>query len=215
MQAVSEAGIEILKPGRLSYGEGLRLQEQLRDERREGHIGDTVLLLEHPDVITFGRGARPGNSSPDDQLKAAGYEVYHVNRGGDVTWHGPGQLIGYPILDLEHRGADVHVYLRELEGVLIDTLADFRLNARRREDYAGVWMDENRKIASIGVGVRGWFTMHGFALNVCCNLSRFDAIIPCGLQGVQMTSMEVELGRSVGLAEVEERIEFHLRKCFA
>ncbi|MCP4004106.1 MAG: lipoyl(octanoyl) transferase LipB [bacterium] len=215
MQAVSEAGIEILKPGRLSYGEGLRLQEQLRGERREGHIGDTVLLLEHPDVITFGRGARPGNSSPDDQLKAAGYEVYHVNRGGDVTWHGPGQLIGYPILDLEHRGADVHIYLRELEGVLIDTLADFRLNARRREGYAGVWMDENRKIASIGVGVRGWLTMHGFALNVCCNLSRFDAIIPCGLQGVQMTSMEVELGRSVRLAEVEERIEFHLRKCFA
>ena len=201
--------------GLVSYGEALELQRRLRQARMEERLPDTVLLLEHPDVITFGRSARPENAPlSDEALRKAGYEVHRVNRGGDVTYHGPGQLVGYPILDLSKRGQDVHRYLRQLEGVLIDTLADFGLAARRREGYAGVWLDERLKIASIGVGLRRWTTMHGFALNVCCDLSRFDAIIACGLPGVQMTSMQESLGREVALGAVRGRVEAHLRKSF-
>ncbi len=201
--------------GLVSYGEALELQRRLRQARMEERLPDTVLLLEHPDVITFGRSARPENAPlSDEALRKAGYEVHRVNRGGDVTYHGPGQLVGYPILDLSKRGQDVHRYLRQLEGVLIDTLADFGLAASRREGYAGVWLDERLKIASIGVGLRRWTTMHGFALNVCCDLSRFDAIIACGLRGVQMTSMQESLGREVDLGAVRRRVEAHLRKSF-
>jgi lipoate-protein ligase B len=174
---------------------------------------DTVLLCQHPDVITFGRSARAENAPPDDVLREVGYEVFRVNRGGDVTYHGPGQLVGYPILDLEPRGADVHVYLRALEGVLIETLSDFGIASRRREGYTGVWLDERRKIASIGVGIRRWVTMHGFALNVSCDLARFAPIIACGLEGIEMTSME-ELVGPVELEAVLSRVEVHLRKAF-
>ncbi len=199
----------------MAYADALELQTDLRAAREEGQIGDTVLLLEHPDVITFGRSAKPGTALLDDEaLETAGYEVYRVNRGGDVTWHGPGQLVGYPILDLGAR-RDVHAYLRTLEGVLIDALADFGIEAIRREGYAGVWLDEGRKIASIGVGLRRWLTMHGFALNVCCDLRRFSAIIPCGLGGIEMTSMSEELGRRLELSDVAQRVEFQLRKAFA
>ena len=217
MTAASEASrLEIRELGRVPYAEALALQERLRDARLDGRGRDTVLLLEHPDVITFGRGARSRNARlSDEALRAAGYQVVCVNRGGDVTWHGPGQLIGYPILDLERHGRDVHLYLRQLEGVLIDTLADFGIPARRRDGYAGVWLDESHKIASIGVGMRRWVTLHGFALCVSCDLSRFDAIVPCGLAGVEMTSMERVLGRPVALAEVCERAAAHLRKAFA
>ena len=202
--------------GRVPYGEALALQAELRDARLAGRVGDTVLLLEHPDVITFGRGAKPENAPLGDaELRAAGYEVYRIPRGGNATWHGPGQLVGYPILDLSDRGADVHVYLRRLEGVLVDALADFGIAAGRREGYAGVWLDERRKIASIGVGVRRWVTSHGFALNVCCDLKRFEAIVPCGLQGVEMTSMSRVLGRAVDLPPVRERVAAQLRKAFA
>ncbi len=199
----------------MAYADALELQTDLRAAREEGQIGDTVLLLEHPDVITFGRSAKPGTALLDDEaLETAGYEVYRVNRGGDVTWHGPGQLVGYPILDLGAR-RDVHAYLRTLEGVLIDALADFGIEAIRREGYAGVWLDEGRKIASIGVGLRRWLTMHGFALNVCCDLRRCSAIIPCGLGCIEMTSMSEELGRRLELSDVAQRVEFQLRKAFA
>ena len=201
--------------GRVPYGEALALQAELRDARLAGRVGDTVLLLEHPDVITFGRGAKPENAPLGDaELRAAGYEVYRIPRGGNATWHGPGQLVGYPILDLSDRGADVHVYLRRLEGVLVDALADFGIAAGRREGYAGVWLDERRKIASIGVGLRRWVTIHGFALNVCCDLSRFDAIVPCGLRGVEMTSMAALLGRDVALGSVADRVEAAFGKVF-
>jgi len=217
MDTASEANALVVQHlGRLPYGEALELQQRLRQARLEHEISDTVLLLEHPDVITFGRSSKPGNAPiSDDELRRAGYDVHHVNRGGDVTYHGPGQLVGYPILDLSRRGADVHVYLRQLEGVLIDTLADFGIAAGRREGYAGVWLAALHKIASIGVGLRRWTTMHGFALNVSCDLSRFDAIIPCGLRGIEMTSMRAVLGREIELAEVRERVETHLRKRFS
>jgi lipoate-protein ligase B len=201
--------------GRVPYAEALELQEALRGERAADRIPDTVLLLEHPDVITFGRSARPGTALlPEAQLRAAGYDVFRVNRGGDVTWHGPGQLVGYPILDLSAHGRDVHRYLRDLEGALIGALGDFGLEARRRPGFTGVWLDEFRKIASIGVGVRQWLTMHGFALNVCCDLKRFAAIVPCGLVGIQMVSLSSVLGRRVELAEAAARVEARLRATF-
>ena len=203
--------LDVRQLGRVPYGDALGLQNELRQARAEGRVGDTILLLEHPDVVTFGRTAL----LDEDGLRAAGYEVFRVIRGGDVTWHGPGQLVGYPILDLAPRQRDVHAYLRRLEGVLIDALADYGVDAVRRDGYAGVWLDDRRKIASIGVGVRSWLTMHGFALNVCCDLERFAAITPCGLEGIEMTSMSRELGRPVELDAVAARVELHLRKAFA
>jgi lipoate-protein ligase B len=218
MSRTAAAGPEDLHVQRLGlvrYAEALELQTELRDRRLAGEVGDTVLLLEHPDVVTFGRGASGEHARlSDEQLRARGYDVERVNRGGDVTWHGPGQLIGYPILDLAKRGRDVHVYLRELEGVLIDALADFGIAARRRDGYTGVWLDEASKIASIGVGVRRWVTLHGFALNVDCDLERFDVIVACGLTGVRMTSMREQLG-AVDRASVTDRVESHLRKRLA
>jgi lipoate-protein ligase B len=200
--------------GRVPYAEAWATQETLRQERIEGRRPDTVLLLEHPDVITFGRGADERNALLDEaRLREAGYDVFRVNRGGDVTYHGPGQLVGYPILDLDRRGRDVHRYLRELEGVLIDTLADFEIAGCRRPGYTGVWLDERRKIASIGVGVRRWVTLHGFALNISGDLSRFDVIVACGLPGVEMTSISALRG-PLAMQEVEARVEVHLRKAF-
>ncbi len=208
-------GLEVRRLGRVGYGAALELQTRLRDERLAGRIGDTALLLEHPDVITFGRRVRERNAFfSDEELRRRGYEVQRVNRGGDVTYHGPGQIVGYPILDLSARGRDVHGYLRQLEGVLIDTLADFGIASGRREGYTGVWLDERRKIASIGVGLRRWVTMHGFALNVDCDLGRFDAIVACGLRDVEMTSLRA-LGSGAERPAIEERLEFQLRKAFA
>jgi lipoyl(octanoyl) transferase len=212
--ALEPRELHIRHLGRVPYAEGLALQERLRDDHLAGKGADTVLLLEHPDVITFGRASSPTNAPSDAALHASGYTVYRVNRGGDVTYHGPGQLVGYPILDLEPRGRDVHVYLRTLERVLIDTLADFGIAARSREGYTGVWLDQRRKVASIGVGLRRWITMHGFALNVSCDLSRFSPIVACGLRGVEMTSMERLVG-PLEAAAVVERVEDHLRKAFA
>lgn len=206
---------QIRRLGCVAYGEALTLQQRLRDALLEGAGEETVLLLEHPDTITFGRAARAGTARLSDaDLQAAGYDIHRVNRGGDVTYHGPGQLVGYPILDLSRRGSDVHVYLRQLEGVLIEVLADFGLCGIRREGYAGVWLDDRHKIASIGVGLRRWVTSHGFALNVCCDLERFDVIIPCGLEDVRMASMRGVLERDVDLAAVTDQVEAQLRKAF-
>jgi lipoate-protein ligase B len=210
------AHLEVRRLGNVSYSEALALQEELRDRRGAGAIPDTVLLLEHPDVITFGRSAREGHVRlGEDELRREGYEVFRVNRGGDVTWHGPGQLVGYPILDLEARGRDVHRYLRDLEAALIAALGDLGIAAIRREGFAGVWLDPRRKIASIGVGVRHWLTIHGFALNVCCDLGRFGAIVPCGLPGVEMVSVSSVLGRHVPLPDAADRVEARLREVFA
>lgn len=200
--------------GRVSYGEAWRRQEALRAARIEGQAPDTLLLLEHPDVITFGRSARPGSARIDDAaLRSRGYEVFRVDRGGDVTWHGPGQLVGYPILDLTDRGRDLHVYLRTLEASLISVLGEFGIPALRREGYTGVWLDWRRKIASIGVGVRRWVTLHGFALNVNPDLDRFSVIVPCGLEDVKMTSMQ-EVTGDIRIAEVEVRVDAAFREVF-
>ncbi len=207
--------LEIRRLGRVAYDEALALQERLRDSRIAGEIPDTLLLLEHPDVITLGTGASGAflRLSGED-LERRGYAVRRTNRGGEVTWHGPGQLVGYPIVDLAARDRDLHRYLRALEDVLIGALADLGVSAGRRDGYTGVWLDARRKIASIGVGVRRWVTMHGFALNVCCDLSRFEAIVPCGIPDVRMARVcDLREGADLGL--VLTAVEARFRKVFA
>ncbi len=171
----------------VDYPTALGWQDGLVAQRCDGEGDDVLLLLEHPPVITLGRGARGRNV-----LDSEGLPVYRVRRGGDVTFHGPGQLVGYPIIDLKRHGRDVHAYIRKLEQVLISVLASFAVVARRRDGLTGVWVKE-AKIASIGIGVRRWITSHGFALNVNPDLAFFRRIVPCGLSGVRMTSM-VECG---------------------
>ncbi|MDW7645016.1 MAG: lipoyl(octanoyl) transferase LipB [Desulfuromonadales bacterium] len=194
-----------LRPGRVSYRQGLAIQEQLLLARREGRE-DILLLLEHPPVITLGRRGQDAHLlTVRAELERMGLEVIHTGRGGDVTYHGPGQVIGYPIVDLQPLNRDLHLYLRHLEEVLIGTLASFRIAGRRLEGKTGVWVGE-KKIASIGVGVRQWVTWHGFALNVSDQTAGFAHIVPCGLTGVAMTSMEELLGHRITLTEVEEQL---------
>jgi lipoate-protein ligase B len=182
------------------YGEALALQERCAAERRAGAGPDRILLLEHPPVVTLGRSSREENLlASRAELAARGVEVHAIARGGDVTWHGPGQLVGYPILDLAASGRrDVHRYLRDLEAGLREALSALGVAARAQPGMTGVFAaggeGRPRKLASIGVGVRGWITRHGFALNVAPDLSAFDCIVPCGLSQVEMTSVARELG---------------------
>ena len=179
--------------GRVEYQQGVALQDRLVEERRAGKITDQLLLLEHDPVYTIGR-------TPDQtSLRGATHlphPVVQTNRGGQATYHGPGQLVGYPILDLRNHGQDLHKYLRGIEEMLIGVCGDFGIAARRREGLTGTWVAD-RKIASIGVGVRHWISMHGFALNVCGDLTPFYEITPCGIEGVAMTSLEKESGKRI------------------
>jgi lipoyl(octanoyl) transferase len=183
--------------GRRSYTPVLELQRELARQRLSGELGDDVLLLvEHEPVVTLGRGTRPG-SLPLAPLELArrGVEVHEVERGGDVTYHGPGQLVGYPIFDLRHHREDLHWYLRTLEAALVSALDTLGIPAGTVPGLTGVWT-RDRKIASIGIHVKQWVTLHGFALNVSTELSYFDLIVPCGIPDVVMTSVAVELGRT-------------------
>jgi lipoate-protein ligase B len=196
--------------GRRPYAEVLELQRDLRRRRIEGELGEDVLLLvEHPPVITLGRGTRP-SSLPiaPAELERRGVEVFEVERGGDVTFHGPGQLVGYPILDLRGHRQDLHWYLRSLEDVLIQALGALGIEADRNPGLTGVWT-AGRKIASIGIHVKQWVTLHGFALNVTTDLDPFDLIVPCGIRQVVMTSVAAELLRADSeslMAEVRGRV---------
>lgn len=184
----------VVNLGQREYGDVLTLQRALCQSRLHGEADtDVLLMVEHPDVITLGRGTQP-SSLPHgpSALRQLGYEVHDIERGGDVTYHGPGQLVGYPVLDLRHYRQDLHWYLRQLEAVLIDALATFDVAGERVEGSTGVWTN-GRKIASIGIHVKQWVTFHGFALNVTTDLSRFDSIVPCGIDGVVMTSIAHEL----------------------
>lgn len=190
--------------GRMSFADALALQEQLvADKRRDHSLGDGLLLLEHDPVYTIGR--TPNQSSLRGAARLP-HPLFPINRGGQATYHGPGQLIGYPIIDLRNCGQDLHRYLRWLEDLLVETLAELGLSATTRSGLTGVWV-ENRKIASIGVGVRHWITMHGFALNVCGDLSPFNQIVPCGIANVTMTSIEKETGAAHTPAELASRVE--------
>ena len=188
--------------GRIGYAEGLAIQERhLQNCLATGE--ERILLLEHEPVYTIGRLLNKSSLGEVSQLP---HPVYETNRGGQATYHGPGQLVGYLILDLRKRGRDLHVYMRTIEAILIDLLGRFGIDASRIEGKTGVWV-QNRKIASIGVGVKKWITMHGFALNVARDMTGFAAITPCGIVGVQMTAMSLEIGRDVSLDEVRGEIE--------
>jgi lipoyl(octanoyl) transferase len=179
----------------MGYDEALEIQRSLAQARIDGGLErDTLLVVEHPRVITLGRSSKPQHlSAPRDVLESAGVEVHEIERGGDVTFHGPGQLVGYPIFDLSEHRQDVHWFLRQIESALIHALDTVGVPAERREGYTGVWTG-GRKIASIGIHVKQWVTWHGFALNVTTDLSYFDLIVPCGIQDVVMTSVQRELG---------------------
>ncbi|MDP3851832.1 MAG: lipoyl(octanoyl) transferase LipB [Luteolibacter sp.] len=192
----------------VSYEEGLRLQKSYVDAILAGTGGETILLLEHDPVYTIGR-LRDQSSLRD--ATSLPHPVFETNRGGQATYHGPGQLVGYPILDLNPRGRDLHEHLRKLEEALIRACSAFGVVAARREGLTGVWV-ENRKLASIGVGVRKWISMHGFAINITReSLPPFIAITPCGLDGVSMTSLESEAGREISMKEVAALVEKELR----
>jgi lipoyl(octanoyl) transferase len=182
-----------IRLGTVPYLNALELQRDLARRRITGEIDeDVLLLLEHPPVVTLGRTAKEAHivSSPE-RLRARGVEVHEVERGGDVTFHGPGQLVGYPIFDLKRHRKDLHWYLRQVEEALIAALGNAGISAERNSGYTGVWT-QGRKIASIGVHARDWVTWHGFALNVTTDLSYFDLIVPCGIPQVQMTSVSRE-----------------------
>ena len=198
--------------GRVDYGTALDLQRRLVAERKEGAIPDQLLLLEHPHVITLGRNGHLQNLLAGEEiLRRAGISFYPTDRGGDITYHGPGQLVGYPIIDLREWKRDVGAYVRGVEQAIIDTLADFGIAAGRIPKLTGVWVGE-RKIAAIGVHISRWVTSHGFALNVTTDLSYFQYIVPCGLTK-PVTSM-AQLGTTTDLTEVSRSLAAHFGRVF-
>ena len=201
-------------PGLVPYAEAWDLQGELVTLRKRDEIPDTLLLLEHPPVFTVGRAARDASNlgAGEAYLRSLGAEVFWSDRGGDATFHGPGQLVGYPILRLRDR--DTHGYLRRLEGIIIGALGDYGLEGWHHPDYTGVWVGE-RKISAIGVKFSsGWITSHGFALNVSTDLSWFDRITPCGIREYGVTSLVRELGREVPMADVEQKVVERFREKF-
>jgi lipoate-protein ligase B len=185
--------------GTRDFGEVWALQREMVAARQRDEIPDTLILVEHPNVITLGRG-----SHRENLIATGDMPIFEIERGGDVTYHGPGQLVGYPIFLLRQSERDLHLYLRNLEEALIQTAEEVGLAAGRRESWTGVWnRDADRKLASIGVAVKRWVTLHGFALNVATDLGRFAAINPCGLEANVMASLTSLLGRAVTLGEVK------------
>lgn len=203
MSDASSRELWVERLGVVPYASALELQRGIARQRIDGSVPeDVLLLLEHPPVVTLGRSSKEKHllASPE-LLRTRGVELFEVERGGDVTFHGPGQLVGYPIIDLKRHKRDLHWYLRQVEEALIVALGAFGIEAERNPGYTGVWT-AGRKIASIGVHARDWVTWHGFALNVCTDLKFFDLIVPCGIQAVTMTSVSRELGRHVSVGEV-------------
>jgi lipoyl(octanoyl) transferase len=202
--------IEVRRLGQTPYAHALALQRSLVEDRRVGRIGDVLLLVEHPPVLTVGVRGDGGRShilASPDALAARGIEVHETGRGGDVTYHGPGQIVGYPIIDLKPDRCDVHGYLRDLEEVLIRVAADFGIRATRVPGLTGVWVGE-RKLAAMGVRISRWITSHGFALNVAPNLEDFDLIVPCGIADRGVTSL-ARLGCTATRSDVEDHIVRH------
>jgi lipoyl(octanoyl) transferase len=202
--------------GRVPYAEALALQRSLVEDRRAGRITDTLLLVEHPHVLTLGVRGDGGRShilATDEALASRGIDIHETGRGGDITYHGPGQVVGYPIIDLSPDRRDVHRYVRDLETVLIGVAADYGIDAGRVEGLTGVWVGDE-KLAAIGVRIARWITSHGFALNVNTDLEYFGLIVPCGISGRGVTSLARLLGRRVQTSEVEIRIIEHFIKTF-
>jgi lipoate-protein ligase B len=207
---------KVYRLGLVPYRKALELQLFLLEKRQKREIEDVLLLLEHPPTFTTGRGGKSEHLlKTPEELKKQGIHFEVISRGGDITYHGPGQLVGYPILDLNKFKRDIHLYLRNLEEMIILALFDFKIKAERIEGLTGVWVGKE-KIASIGVGVKRWITYHGFALNVNTDLSYFDMIVPCGIKGIRITSMEKLLEKKEGLEmeEVEKSIINAFSKVF-
>ncbi|CAM1373291.1 lipoyl(octanoyl) transferase LipB [Tenacibaculum xiamenense] len=195
------------------------LKKERRNTGKEINTPNYFLFVEHPHVYTLGKSGDLSNLLlNEDQLKEKGATFYKINRGGDITYHGPGQIVGYPILDLENFFTDIHKYLRLLEETIILTLAEYGIKGERSAGETGVWLDVGtpfaRKICAMGIRASRWVTMHGFALNVNADLGYFDNIIPCGIRGKAVTSMHVELGRNVDEEEVKEKILKHFKELF-
>lgn len=213
------APLHIRYLGRLPYHQAWELQKTLVDQRLAGDIPDTLLLLEHDPVITLGRSGKRDSLLVDgDELSRRGIELVHSDRGGDITWHGPGQIIGYAILDLRDGHRDVRRFVQGLEQTVIDTCAEHGLTAERLDGAPGVWLRDaprgDRKVAAIGARFTRWITHHGFALNVNPNLEGFRLIVPCGLHGKDVTSLEAELGHKVPMGAVMERLAHHFAQVF-
>lgn len=212
MATVDGRRFDVRRLGRVSYEDGLALQAELVEARKAGAIGDTLLLLEHPPVITLGVKTRQGPThivASAATLADQGVTVHETGRGGDVTYHGPGQLVGYPIFDLNPDRRDVHRYVRDIEAVLIRAAASFGIEARRVEGLTGVWVGpegREEKLAAIGVRISRWITSHGFALNVTTNLDHFKLIVPCGIVDRGVTSLEKLLGRAVTMDEAQDAV---------
>lgn len=201
--------------GRTPYAEALALQQSLHEARKQNEVTDTLLLLEHPHVITLGRAANRANILADEQMRAAKQvELFETGRGGDVTYHGPGQLVGYPIINLAPDRQDVRRYVRDIQEVLVRTARDFGVEAEPRGgEYVGVWVGDE-KLAAIGIRISRWVTMHGFAFNVTTNLDYFNLIVPCGIADHGVTSLEKILGEKIALEAVAESAVHHFGDVF-
>jgi lipoate-protein ligase B len=209
-----KGSIETVDWGRTEYENAFERQKTLVNLRRSNQVPDTLVFTEHAPVYTIGlrKGADQHLIWSEAQLKSQGITVIHSNRGGDITYHGPGQIVGYPILSLQER-RDLHAYLRDLEEVVIRTLSTFGLQTARRKDKTGIWLGE-RKICAIGVAVRSWVTYHGFALNVSPDMNHFSGIVPCGITDGTVTSMQAELGGTIDLDVVKARLAVEFQKVF-
>jgi lipoyl(octanoyl) transferase len=208
--------LEVRRLGRVPYGEAAELQKQLVEERRTGVVPDTLLLLEHPHVVTRGVKAKQVTANlrvTEDELTTRHVELIDSGRGGDITYHGPGQLVGYPILDLRPDRCSVHGYVHDLEEVIIRVARDFGVEAERIEKLSGVWVGD-RKLAAIGIRISRWITSHGFALNVGTDLSFFDLIVPCGITGKSVTSLAQLLGHTPPMEDVETRVVTRFAEVF-
>lgn len=209
--------IEVRRLGRIPYADALALQRSLVEDRRAGRIDDLLLFVEHPHVLTLGVRGDGGRShilTTPDVLGSRGVEVHEAGRGGDITYHGPGQIVGYPIMDLQPDRCDVHRYVRDIEDVLIRAASDYGVEAGRIEGLTGVWAGRE-KLAAIGVRIARWVTSHGFALNVTTDLEYFNLIVPCGIADRSVTSLVRLLGHPVDRVEVEDRIVAHFGDVFA
>ena len=214
--------LDVRRLGCVPYEEALDLQRALVEERRAGRIPDTLLLLEHPHVLTVGvrqGGGRANILASPGRLRELGVAVFEAGRGGDVTYHGPGQLVGYPIIDLRPSRQDVHRYVRDLEDVMIRVCADFKVAAGRLEGFSGAWVCDRRrgleKIAAIGVRIARWITSHGFAFNVNTDLEFFKLIVPCGISDRGVTSLQALTGAPVEMRRVEDAVVHHFAQVFS
>lgn len=208
-------GVEVIDWGRTTYEDAFQRQKQRVDQRKKDDCRDALIFTEHEPVYTMGlrKGADQHLLWSDVQCAENGISIIQSNRGGDITYHGPGQIVGYPILSLQHK-KDLHAYLRDLEEVVIRTLASYGLKTDRREGKTGIWIDDARKICAIGVAVRSWITYHGFALNIDPDMQHFEGIVPCGITDGSVTSLARELDRSVDPAEVKARLAVEFGKVF-